>query len=197
MLALGAMWGSSFLFMRIAVPSMGAPALVEGRVLIAAIAITIAAKIAGQRLPRGAEWRPCIWIGVFYTAVPLLMWAWAAHTMHASLLSIINATAPLFGAVVAALWFRERLNALGIAGLVLGFAGVALLVGGEGLDNNAVTNSSVVALTAAFGAALLYGIMANYSGAAQRHITPWTQALGSMWVAVIVTLPVVFIFPAR
>ena len=195
MLALGAMWGSSFLFMRIAVPSMGAPALVEGRVLIAAIAITIAAKIAGQRLPRGAEWRPCIWIGVFYTAVPLLMWAWAAHTMHASLLSIINATAPLFGAVVAALWFRERLNMLGIAGLVLGFAGVALLVGGEGIDNNVVTNSSVVALAAAFGAALLYGIMANYSGAAQRHITPWTQALGSMWVAVIVTLPVVFIFP--
>ena len=193
MLALGAMWGSSFLFMRIAVPSMGAPALVEGRVLIAAIAITIAAKIAGQRLPRGAEWRPCIWIGVFYTAVPLLMWAWAAHTMHASLLSIINATAPLFGAVVAALWFRERLNMLGIAGLVLGFAGVALLVGGD-IATNVASSASAVALAAAFGAALLYGIMANYSGAAQRHITPWTQALGSMWVAVIVTLPVVFIF---
>lgn len=195
MLALGAMWGSSFLFMRIAVPSMGAPALVEGRVLIAAVAITIAGKLAGQRLPRGAEWRSCLWIGVFYTAVPLLMWAWAAHSMHASLLSIINATAPLFGAVVAALWFRERLNALGITGLVLGFAGVALLVGGEGAAMNVAANTSAIALAAAFGAALLYGIMANYSGAAQRHIAPWTQALGSMWVAVMVTLPVVWIFP--
>lgn len=189
--ALGAMWGSSFLFMRIAVPSMGAPALVEARVLIAAVAITAVGLLTGQRMPRGAEWRPCIMIGVFYTALPLVFWAWAAHTTHASLLSIINATAPLFGAVVAIVWFGERLAVSGVLGLLLGFAGVAVLVGVEGLGAPA----NAPALAAAFGAALLYGVMANYTGAVQRSITPWTQAMGSMWVAVLLTAPLAFVFP--
>lgn len=192
--ALGAMWGSSFLFMRVAVPSMGAPALVEGRVLIAALAITVVGWWTGQRFPRGAEWRPCIMIGAFYTALPLVLWAWAAHTTHASLLSIINATAPLFGAVVSVLWFREKLTMPGVLGLLLGFAGVTVLVGGEGVDARA----NAPALAAAFGAAILYGVMANYTGSVQRThhtVTPWTQAIGSMWVAVVLTAPLVVVFP--
>src|SRR5678816_1953838 len=113
MIALGAMWGSSFLFMKIAVPSMGPVAMIEARVAIAAAVLSFAAWLTKKMLPRGKQWLPSIMIGVFYTAIPLLLWAYAARNLSASLLSIINATAPLFGALVSLIWLREKMTARG------------------------------------------------------------------------------------
>jgi len=186
MIALGAAWGSSFLFMKIAVPEMGPFAMVEARVLIGALALSAFALVLRKAMPRGRQWLPCIMVGLFYTAIPLLLWAYAAITLGASLLSIINATAPLFGALVTLLWFRERMPARGIAGLALGFSGVALLVGGEGLGN---ARAEALPVLAALGASFLYGVMSNYQETVKNSIHPFTSALGSLWIASLAILP--------
>src|SRR5689334_15729766 len=145
MIALGAMWGASFLFMKIAVPAMGPVAMIEARVAIAAVVLSLVAWLTRKTLPRGKQWLPSVMIGVFYTAIPLLLWAYAARSLSASLLSIINATAPLFGAVVSMLWLHEKITARGALGLALGFAGVALLVGGEGIGSVQIAVPAILA----------------------------------------------------
>jgi drug/metabolite transporter (DMT)-like permease len=192
MIALGAAWGSSFLFMKIAVPDMGPFAMVEARVLIGALALSVFALALRKSLPRGRQWLPCIMIGLFYSAIPLLLWAYAARTLGASLLSIINATAPLFGVLVTLLWLRERMRARGIAGLALGFAGVALLVGGESLANS---RAEALPILAAFGASLMYGVIANYQETIKDTVNPFSNALGSLWVASVALLPAVVLVP--
>lgn len=188
------MWGSSFLFMKIAVPSMGPVAMIEARVGIGALVLTLVAWLTGRRLPRGREWIPCFYIGAFYTAIPLLLWGYASRNANASLLSIINATAPLFGAVVARLWHGKRLSGRGNLGLALGFSGVAVLVGGEGIGAGADLSW---ALAAAFSGSLLYGIMANYPEFASATMPPYTNVLGSLWIATLLIAPLLFWFPLQ
>ena len=193
LVALGAIWGSSFLFMKIAVPAFGPAAMMGGRVGIAAVTLTVVAWFIKKSLPRGAQWRPAVIIGIFYTAIPLFMWGYAAQSLSASLLSIINATAPLFGVLLSVLWLKERISARGLAGLALGFSGVAVLVGGEGIRDS---ETPTLAIAAAFGASLLYGVISNYSQTV-KIADPFTNVLGSLWVATLVLTPLMIWFPVR
>lgn len=193
LIALGAAWGSSFLFMKIAVPAMGPAVMMSGRIIIAALALSLFAWFAGKTLPRGAAWKPAAISGVFYTAIPLFLWGYASQTLSASLLSIINATAPLFGAAISLLWLRERLHGRGWAGLALGFAGVAVLVGGENFQGAA---APLLAVATAFGASLLYGWVANYIQRA-KPADPYANALGNLWVASLVIAPTMLVMPVR
>jgi drug/metabolite transporter (DMT)-like permease len=193
LIALGAIWGSSFLFMKIAVPAMGPSVMMGGRIVIGAIALTIFGWFIRKSLPRGRQWKPAAVVGIFYTAIPLFMWGYASQTLSASLLSIINATAPLFGVVISALWLRERMSARGLAGLALGFAGVAVLVGGEGLGES---DTPILAIGAAFLASLLYGAVANYSQRV-RVSDPYANVLGSLWIATLAMMPLMIAFPVR
>jgi drug/metabolite transporter (DMT)-like permease len=192
LIALGAIWGSSFLFMKIAVPAMGPSVMMGGRIVIAAVTLSLVAWCFKKSLPRGPQWRPAILIGIFYTAIPLFMWGYAAQELSASLLSIINATAPLFGAAISLLWLREPIGGRGIAGLALGFAGVAVLVGGENFGNDA----PLLAIAAAFTASLLYGAISNYSQRA-KVADPYANVLGSLWVAALLMMPLMMLFPVR
>lgn len=192
LVALGAIWSASFLFMKIAVPSMGPVVMIGGRIITAAVALSVIVWFIKTKLPRGAEWQPAAVIGVFYVALPLLMWGYASQQLSVSLLSIINATAPLFAAVLAIVWLRERMSALGLAGLALGFAGVAVLVGGEGITAGVDTLS----LAAAFGASLLYGAVSNYTRKA-KTAEPLTNVLGSLWIGAVIVAPLMFAFPVR
>jgi drug/metabolite transporter (DMT)-like permease len=99
LIALGAIWGSSFLFMKIAVPAMGPSVMMGGRIGIAALTLSLVAWFIKKSLPRGRQWKPAIVTGIFYAAIPLYLWGYAAQQLSASLLSIINATAPLFAAL--------------------------------------------------------------------------------------------------
>ena len=193
LVALGAIWGSSFLFMKIAVPAMGPSVMMGGRIAIGAVALTVFAWFIKKSLPRGKQWKPAIVIGIFYTAIPLFMWGYASQTLSASLLSIINATAPLFGALLSLLWLKERISARGLAGLALGFAGVAVLVGGEGFRDG---ETPTLAIAAAFTASILYGAISNYSQKV-RVADPYSNVLGSLWVATLAMVPLMLWFPVR
>lgn len=192
LIALGAIWGSSFLFMKIAVPAMGPSVMMGGRIAIAAVTLSLVAWFLKKSLPRGPQWRPSVIIGIFYTAIPLFMWGYAAQELSASLLSIINATAPLFGAAISLLWLREPMGRRGIVGLALGFAGVAVLVGSEDFGND----TPMLAIAAAFAASLLYGAISNYSQRA-KIADPYANVLGSLWIAALLMMPLMILFPVR
>jgi drug/metabolite transporter (DMT)-like permease len=193
LIALGAIWGSSFLFMKIAVPAMGPSVMMGGRITIAAVTLSLVAWFIKKSLPRGPQWRPAIVIGIFYTAIPLFMWGYAAQELSASLLSIINATAPLFGAALSLIWLREKTSTRGLAGLALGFSGVAVLVGGEGFGGG---GTPVLSIAAAFLASLLYGAVSIYSQRV-KVADPYSNVLGSLWVAAVLMTPLMWLYPVR
>jgi drug/metabolite transporter (DMT)-like permease len=193
LIALGAIWGSSFLFMKIAVPAIGPSVMTGGRIFIGAITLSIVTWLIKKSLPRGRQWTPAIVTGIFYAAIPLFLWGYAAQQLSASLLSIINATAPLFAALLSLLWLREKMSACGLAGLALGFAGVAVLVGGEGLSDS---KPPALSIAAAFLASLLYGAVSNYWQTV-KGMDVYSNVLGSLWVATLVMAPLVILFPVR
>ena len=193
LIALGAIWGSSFLFMKIAVPAFGPAMMMGGRIGIAAVVLTVFAWLLKKSLPRGRQWKPAIITGIFNAAIPLVLWGYAAQTLSVSLLSIINATAPLFGAALSLLWLRERTSAKGLVGLALGFVGVAVLVGGEEFRAG---ETPALAISAAFAASILYGGIYLYNQSA-KIADPYSNVLGALWVATLMMLPLMVMFPLR
>jgi drug/metabolite transporter (DMT)-like permease len=109
----------------------------------------------------------------------------AAKTLSASLLTILNATAPLWGAVITAIWFRTALTPKATVGLALGIAGVALLVG---FDPSTLTAGAYGAIALALVAAFSYGIATTYAKTAVK-VDPFANAHGSMWAATLIIGP--------
>lgn len=172
---------------------MGPSVMMGGRIFVGALTLTAIAWFIGKRLPRKKQWTPAFVVGIFYTAIPLFMWGYAAQALSASLLSIINATAPLFGAALSVLWLRQPMNAQGWSGLALGFAGVAVLVGGEGYGEN---TPPALSLAAAFLASLLYGAISNYTQTI-KAVDPFSNVLGSLWIAALAMVPLMILYPVR
>lgn len=154
LLALGAIWGGSFMLQRIAAPAFGPLALVELRVLFGMLVLLPFLLAAWPRLwPH--RWRLAV-IGLLNSAVPFVLFAWAAERAPAAIGAITNSMAALFAVLVAALMFGERIGTRRSIGLLAGFAGVVVLVGGRsvGLD-------TVWAGIAGTLAALCYGVAGN------------------------------------
>src|SRR5918998_6395539 len=129
LLLLGAIWGSSFLFIRVAVPALGPFVLMELRVGLAAAALALLAVTVG-RLPKlRFRWKELLVLGACNAAIPFPLIAASEINLTASLAAILNATTALFAAVVAAAWLGEALTKGNLAGLVMGIVGVAVLVG--------------------------------------------------------------------
>lgn len=154
LLLLGAIWGGSFMLQRVAAPEFGALALVELRVLFGTLVLAPFLVAAWSQL-KPYRWRLAV-IGLLNSAVPFVLFAWAAELAPAAIGAITNSMAALFAVLVAALMFGERIGKRRSIGLLAGFAGVVVLVGGRhvGLD-------TVWAGIAGTVAALCYGIAGN------------------------------------
>jgi drug/metabolite transporter (DMT)-like permease len=192
MVVLAAIWGASFLFMRIAVPQFGPVLLMALRVLLAAMLLAGMAVWLRQALRVREHGRHYLILGVLNSALPFVLFGYAAQTLSASLLSILNATAPLFGAVIGALWLRQRPGLKVGAGLLLGIAGVATLVG---FGPTAAKPGSGLAVLAAMGAAASYGVASVYLKRFSAGLSSFAVAHGSMWAASFVLIPWVAAFP--
>ena len=190
LVALGFLWGASFLFMRIAAPEFGAFALVEVRVAIAAVVLYVIAVVRGQHADIKPNWVPLGILGIHNTAMPFLMFTWAMLHLTAGTGAILNATAPIFAAVVAWAWLGDKLNWSRALGLLVGMTGVWLLV----RDKVGVSlGDSTLAVAAALGGSLLYGIAGNFTRRYASHIKPLAVATGSQISAAIVMLPLAFL----
>lgn len=189
---LAAIWGGSFLFMRIAAPVLGPGALVFLRVGFAAVFLLVVARLLGKSLKAREHWRHYLMLGLFNSALPFFLFAFAARTLSASMLSILNATAPIWGALIGALWSRQALPAKTWLGLGLGVLGVSLLVG---FDRITFLPGAGVAILAAVLAAGCYGIATTYAKTA-RALDAFANAHGSMWAATLLIAPVAWLSPA-
>ena len=197
LVALAAIWGGSFLFMRIAAPVLGPAVLIEYRVGIAAVFLALVGWVfhlrgRGTPLALRRNWRHYLILGLFNSALPFLLFAFAARTLSASVLSVLNATAPMWGALVGAVWARQRVTGRSALGLLLGTAGVALLVG---FDHTTEQPGAWLAVGAALIAAFSYSVASQYAKSGPA-VAPFANAHGSMWAAAILVLPLVALFPA-
>ncbi len=183
--ALSAIWGASFLFMRMAVPVLGPVLLIACRVGLAALflwGVTVAVRASFS--VRGNA-RHYLMLGLFNSALPFTLFAHAAQTTTASLLSVLNATAPIWAALLGAIWQQSRLSLRTLAGLGLGVSGVAVLAGFEWTQ---APGASLSALLAGLAAAASYGVASVYSKSAPQ-VSPLANAHGSMWAATLMLLP--------
>ena len=187
LVALGLLWGASFLFMRIAGPEFGAFALVEVRVAIAAAVLLPMLLLRGQGGALAGNWRPLSILGVFNTALPFFLLTWATLYLTAGTSGILNATAPIFTAIVAWAWLGEKLTISRSAGLLVGSVGVWLLVRDKIGDSMGDTTLAVIA---ALGGAFLYGVGGNFTRRYASHVKPLAIATGSQIAAALSLLPV-------
>ena len=190
LIALAAIWGASFLFMRIGVPVLGPVVLLEARVALAALFLLAVGVVLKKQFYVRAHWKHFLLLGFINSALPFLLFGIAAQTLSASLLSVLNATAPIWGAVMGAIWSRKALGARSALGLVVGVVGVAVLVG---LDPSMLQEGAYVAILIALGAPLCYGISSTYAKSASK-VDAFANAHGSMWAAALIVAPAVPFF---
>lgn len=180
LLSLAAIWGASFLFARIAVPSLGAAWLTELRVALAGIVMTAYAVSIGVKLAPLRHWRHYVILGLFNTALPWSMYAYAANYITAGTLGILNATTPWFGALAGALWLGEPFTWRKGAGLAIGVVGVALVVGLGPVEVNA---DVVLASLACIAGATCYALGGTYVKKRAQGVPAMGMTAGSLIVA--------------
>lgn len=194
LLGLAALWGASFLFMRVSVPAFGPIVLADARVALAGIALLGYAAAIGTRPALRARWRDYLLLGSINAALPFSLLSAAQLEIEASLAAVLNAMAPLCGALVAAVWLGQRITRAAKAGLVLGVAGVALVVG---LSPFTLDLPFVLAVVACLAAAFAYGIGANLVRVRFAGEQPLAMAIGQQLAAAVVLLPLVPVMPLR
>lgn len=194
LVTLAAIWGGSFIFMRVLAPVLGSVVTADLRVLIAGLAL-----LAYFRLIRfDPEWRRCwkkyLFIGAINSALPFFLFSFAALHIPASYSVILNSTSPFFAAVFSAMWLGERLTVRKFAGLVLGAVGVALVARVRAAESDALF---VWAMGACILAAVCYGISATYIKRWGRDLRPMGIAGGSQVMAGLLLIPAIPLAPIR
>jgi len=181
LVALATIWSLSFVFMRVLVPVLGPLWTAALRVLIAGVALV--AWFAATRLDADVRrhWRAYLLVGTLNSALPFALFAYAAQRLPASYLVILNAAAPMFAAVAAALWLDDRLSPTKVAGLAVGAAGVALVSRAGPLAPDA---GVALAIAASLAAALCYGLAGvwlkrNGAGVKPVAVAGWSQVFAA------------------
>ena len=186
---LAALWGASFLFMRISAPEFGAFALMVVRCGVAAMVMLGWLALRGElgalrpMLVRSAV------IGIVASAIPFALFGYALQRMPAGLASILNATTPMWTAIVAWLWFHDGLSLRRLLGIVIGFVGVVILAWSRIGDGDGDGGGAWLPMLACLLATLAYGVAAN---AMRRYLVgapPLLGATGSQIGATLALLP--------
>lgn len=188
LLLLAALWGGSFLFMKIAAPVLGPILLIALRVLIAGLALFLYGWTSGRLPPLRPYWRDYLVIGAINSALPFLLIATASLALPASLTASLNATTPLFSLLVGGLWTGEGWTGRKLGGLLLGLVGVGALMG---LGPVSLGSAELLAAGAVLVAALSYGVAALYTKVRVPGGEPLGLATYSQLFAAILLLPVV------
>ncbi len=166
---LAAIWGASFLFTRLSVGEFGAVPTAGVRVAIAALFLLPLLVARGQLHALRTHWKKIFFLGLLNSGIPFALYAYALLSISTGLSSLLNATVPLFGALVAWLWLKDRPHGMKIVGLLIGFVGVAMLASGKAsFKPNASGLVTGWAVMACLGACLCYGLAASF---AKRYLS--------------------------
>ncbi len=192
LICLAAIWGGSFLFLRIGAPVLGPVLFIQLRVALGALFLLVVALIQRKPLELKGNLLHYAILGFFNTGFPFLLFAFGALHITASLESVLNATAAIWGAIISAVWLRVPVTPKAMIGLALGLGGVAVLVG---LDGGHMDRDAWISVAAGLGAALCYGLATTYIRKAQRPVSSFANAHGSLWAAALMFVPVTPFFP--
>jgi drug/metabolite transporter (DMT)-like permease len=187
LLVLSALWGSSFMFIKIGIRELEPTTLIGARLALGALTILPVAliRVGPGRVAR--ELRTLVWPLLFAalvnSAIPITALAWAEKRIDSGLGAVLQASAPLFTAVLALRFSRsDRVTGTKLAGLLIGFGGVALLVGGQ-------PSGDLWSVLAVLGSAVCYAVAALYTARRLKGISPLSSALGMLTWAAIVLAP--------
>lgn len=187
---LSAIWGGSFIFLRVAVPEVGPLLTAMLRTSLAGIALMVFAAATGVNMNWRTNIKPFAIVGLFAGVLPFTCFSFAALHLPAAYSAVLNATAPLFGAVFSMLWLAERLTARKLAGLLLGITGVAILVGAGTLQATPGTLISIAACLLAAASYAIASIIVKKTGR-PGGIHPIAMATGSLVLGGLMMLPTV------
>ena len=193
LLILSVLWGGSFFFNGVAVRELPSFTLVWLRVASAAATLLIVLNVLGQRMPtEGRVWLAFFGMGLLNNVLPFVLIVWGQHRIASGLASILNATTPLFTVLVAHLLTPdEKLTALKVAGVLVGFAGVAAMVGSDALNG---LGGGALAELACLAAALSYAFAGIFGRRFRRmNVAPLATAAGQVSASTVLLLPVMLL----
>ncbi len=183
---LAAIWGGSFIFMRIVAPAIGAIMTTNMRLLIASFILFGYYAIRSIHVDWKSSWKQYVVVGLVNSAIPFTLYAFAIQHIPASYAVVLNTTTPLFAALLAWMWLGEGMTWKKMAGLVIAVFGVAFVVrvGGAGFDDY-----FYVAVAACLGATICYALAGVYVKKYAAHVKPLSMAASSQLMAAILMVP--------
>lgn len=186
LLVLAALWGGSFVFIRVAAPVLGAIPLAFARAALAA-AVLLAVALLRRDVPAfRPRWRDFAIVGAVNSAMPFAFFSYAEQFIHASTAAILNATSPFFGALASAIWLAEPLTLRKVAGMSIGLAGVVLLVGWAA---EPLSRDTLLAIGACLAATLCYGLGSVYTKKRMQGVPTFAVACWSQFTAALALAP--------
>src|SRR6478735_3451748 len=188
-IAMGLIWGASFLFMKVGLEGVSFGQVVWARLVFGAVTLAVIAIITKSRLPR----EPIVWlhflvVAITYCVIPYLLFAWAEQYVSSSLASIYNAVTPITTAILVTAAFRvEKLNRDQVLGVLVGVVGVVVVVGPWAVDALA---GSLWGQLACLGAVTCYGFSFGYIRRfiSPRAVSATTSALLNIGIAAVIML---------
>lgn len=187
LILLSAIWGASFLFLRISSPVFGPFFLIEMRVASALLVLLPVCIVLGKQHEIVSNWRPILLLSFCNMTVPFCLLAYATLSIGAGFASIINATVPFFTAILAFILWQQRLALKAIVGMFIGFFGVVLLM----LDQSGPLGSSgnMIAIAAAILGSVFYGLAINLMAQYLRGVSGVAVTTGSLIFSSLTLLP--------
>jgi drug/metabolite transporter (DMT)-like permease len=191
---LAALWGASFLFIKLAVPHFGPIPLTGARSVVAAVTLLPLLLLSGKWAELREHWPHIMVIGLISTAAPATMLSISTEYTSAGFASILNALTPLFSALIAWLWLKEELTLPVVAGITLGFIGVMVMV----FDRETITSNFVLLpIIAGVTGTFLYGLTGNYSRRFAQHVSPIVITAGCQLFSTLFMVPLaLLLWPA-
>jgi drug/metabolite transporter (DMT)-like permease len=188
LLILGTLWGSSYLFIKVAVAEIPPLTLVAGRLAVASTVLWLALPVLNVRIPSSwPVWRHYAMLGLFGTAIPYSLITWGEQSISSGLASLLQSTTPIFTVLFASLLVQdERVTLRQLGGVVAGFAGVAMLVLPDllqGMRGNLFGQLAIV------GSSLCYAWTALYARSRLRGNPPLASATGQLTMGAVLMLP--------
>lgn len=186
LLLLAAIWGSSFMFLKIVTPAIGVSMTMGTRILLAA-AVMLAVLAMQRRLPDYRRfWRHYLAVGILNLVLPFTLISYAIGFLNSTMSAMINASTPLFTMVIASLWLRQKMETQKLAGLVVGIAGLVVLIGWIPIEFNRQT---IIAVLCSLLASISYGLGNVYSRIYLSQSQPAQTATGQLSMAALIALP--------
>ena len=186
LLLLAAIWGSSYLFLRIAAPAIGITLTMGLRIAIAALFMILVFSFLNKLPEYKLYWKQYLVLGVLNLVLPFALVTYAVANLNASIGAILNATTPLFTMIISSYWMKEKMSVRKLIGLFIGLMGLVILVGWIPVELN---GNTILALAFSLLASLSYGIGAVYTRVNFRQSPPMQTATGQISAAALLVLP--------